>query len=86
MLLDFQWNLVCRRSYLVSLTKSVAMAGMMVGAGLGGPIADRYGVYSFTLKLNHAYHRWCLLGSLPKWVVIQGLGTDPESVILHVYG
>ena len=39
----FQWDLVCDRSSLSSLSKGVVFAGYMVGVFFGGVLSDKFG-------------------------------------------
>ena len=39
----FQWDLVCDRSSLPSLSKSVVFAGYVVGVLFGGVLSDKFG-------------------------------------------
>ncbi|CAH2325251.1 solute carrier family 22 member 6-B-like [Pelobates cultripes] len=38
-----EWNLVCQREYMKELAQSLYMAGVLVGAIVYGPLADRFG-------------------------------------------
>jgi MFS family permease len=39
----FQWDLVCDRSSLASLSKSVVFAGYLIGVLFGGILSDKFG-------------------------------------------
>ena len=42
-LCSFQWDLVCKRDFLVELSMTIFMVGAMVGAMVILPLSDRFG-------------------------------------------
>ncbi|KAG1652166.1 Organic cation transporter protein [Nymphon striatum] len=69
----FDWNLVCDRSYLVSVTSSVYMAGMAVGLLFIPQLSDRYGrKTSNTRMFAILVNQWPFPHFLPKLYSVYG--------------
>ena len=63
----FQWGLVCSERYVPRLITSLLMVGLLLGALIGGQLADMFG------------RKWALIGSWVLMMAAHSLGAVADS-------
>ena len=62
----FQFDLVCDRAYLASLSSSMIFGGWFIGALIGGVIADKFGRKTIVITFAFLISLWGFLIAFPK--------------------